>query len=101
MESKAPPFPLYNELKNSKNPAIEGSKLCAMINVLESREHLGIIFALILHHNRGEPQFKGSHRLIPYNGRLISKDRGLRFEIDRMPAELVKIIGRYLALISD
>ena len=94
-------FPLYDELKRSTEAVPERVKLCAMINSLEQREHLDILFALIFHHSLLDSSSSSTQRTIPYSGRLVSRDRGLRFEIDRLPPSLVEILGRYIATLTN
>lgn len=62
-----------------------------------SIDHAKIIQGLILHHRHLE----GGTEALPYNGSLLTKDRGAKYDLDQMPIKLRKILKVYLLKITS
>lgn len=90
-------FPLYDQMKSIPSKGTrDWGKLSSQINSIDSRSHLEVIYAFIYHHSLKDPNCRALLRSIPYNGKLVTKDRGLRFEVDRLPLPLQEIIANYI-----
>jgi hypothetical protein len=57
-----------------------------------SPDHAEMIQVLIIHHRH----LAGGSEALPYNGMLLTKDRGVKYDLMQFPPELIKIIWAYL-----
>ncbi len=88
------PSTLYNFLKLYQIGPINVRQLSQDISRL-CRDHAQRIQILILHFNT----LNGGYEYIPYNGMLVTEDRGVRYgDLNAFPQELIKIIATYIGM---
>lgn len=106
------PFPVYDNLvggatekARTGNPSAEQwSRWAAVITELPD-DHLGLLYALILHYNELEQRLRGGRpkgdATIPYGGRLLDVGKGVLYQGGNLPPILQWIVGDYLEQISS
>ncbi len=61
-----------------------------------SVDHATIVQVLIIHHRFLE----GGSSALPYEGNLLTKDRGAKYDLNRMPLKLKEILMAYVKKIG-
>ncbi len=93
-------FPLYDEVVSK----MDGTETCLEKNHCTTitrlnQDHLNIIYLIILHHYITT---KPTKRDFPYGCRTISNGKGVSFRrLNQIPADVQKIIYRYLTIVSN
>jgi hypothetical protein len=105
------PFPIYDTLLvHASEQSIQGgpsieqwSRWAGVIAELPD-EHIGVLYALILHHNELEQRLRGGRLKgegsIPYSGRLLDVGKGVMYQGGNLPVILQWIVGGFLERIS-
>nr|QBK91111.1 MAG: BET bromodomain protein [Pithovirus LCPAC202] len=86
---------LYNELSSElvgiDDMEIDLSWLSLRLSRL-SADHATMVQGLIIHHRHLE----GGSEALPYEGNLLSKERGAKYDLNRMPQKLKEILMTYV-----
>lgn len=96
-------FPIYDEMTKITNNEEMNEKHCAKITML-SKDHIEIIYLLILHYwlmtNKGKA--KSLKKEYPYYSKTMTKGgKGLTFKLKQIPPKLQTILVNYLNYISE
>nr|QBK90751.1 MAG: BET bromodomain protein [Pithovirus LCPAC201] len=87
---------LSTELVGSDETEIDLNWLTIRLSRL-SVDHATIVQGLIIHHRHLE----GGSEALPYDGNLLSRDRGAKYDLNRMPSKLQEILMAYMMRITD
>jgi len=96
------PFKLYDNLVESiKNTPVEKyviSNICSTIGNFLTIEHRNLLFLIIYHHY--QLHNNKSKKTCPYNGNVYPIGKGVSFNMNNFPDDLVHLIVRYIGIAS-
>lgn len=95
----AKPYPLYDYLRVVCQKDSSVMKKSALVAKLASLpiSHAEMIQSLIIHHNFTN----GRYESVPYNGKLLTKNRGVQYNLSKIPDDLEGILIAYLEMIYN
>ena len=87
---------LSTELVGSEDVEIDLNWLAIRLSRL-SIDHAKIVQGIIIHHRHLE----GGSEALPYDGNLLTRDRGAKYDLNRMPLKLRELLMAYMMKITN
>jgi hypothetical protein len=92
-------YPLFTllekKVKENNSKEIDINKLCTTINNITDSKHYEEILALIYYYEKLDHNGNTLSKL-PYDSKMITKDKGIIINIKSLPTTLLYIIAEYI-----